>query len=214
MSLNRNIKYYKEKKQTIAEVSREMTDGLNLLNSIKLPIVTFFGAHRVKENNRYFKHCSGLAAELGSKGFAIVSGGGPGIMRAANVGATRVHAPSIGLKAALLTEEQQSNGVFTHELAFKYLFVRRFLLAIKSNALVFYPGGYGTLNELFEYLMLMETKVVDVVPIVCVDKKFWRGLFRWLQRTPLRRDLLARKKSLNLVKFVDSISDAVEILGK
>ena len=119
---------------------------------------TFFGSHKVSRNHRYYLHARDLAATLGCAGWTILSGGGPGIMHAANSGASSVRAPSIGLKSSLLDGEQILDPIFSAEHCFHFLFVRRFVLAIRSNALIFYPGGFGTLNELFEYAVLLQTR--------------------------------------------------------
>ena len=125
---------------------------------------------------------------LVKRGYAILSGGGPGIMHAANSGAMEAGAPSIGLRAELLEEQEVTDKIFTHKLSFHFLFTRRFIMSIKSEALVFYPGGYGTLNELFDYAVHMQTNIIDTVPIICVNKKYWQGLFDWLKENPLKKD--------------------------
>ena len=128
--------------------------GLTLLNKINEPIVTFFGSHKVTPENEFYQQARHTAFELGKRGYAILSGGGPGIMHAANSGAMEAGTPSIGLRAELLEEQEVIDKIFTHKLSFHFLFTRRFVMAIKSEALVFYPGGYGTLNELFDYAVL------------------------------------------------------------
>jgi len=181
-------KQYLNNDWTIQTVGDEINKGLRLLNTIDHKIVTFFGSHRVQLSQKHYKDCKKVAFELGKRGYAVVSGGGPGIMHAANSGATQAHALSIGLKAELLTGEQVFDAIYTQTLSFKFIFVRRFIMSIKSEALIFYPGGYGTLNELFEYAVLMQTGIVDTVPIICVNKKYWQGLFDWLKNNPLKND--------------------------
>ena len=134
-------------------------------------------------------------------------------MHAANSGAREANTPSIGLKAELLTKEKINDNIYTHELSFHFIFVRRFIMSIKSDALIFYPGGYGTLNELFEYLTLMQTGIVDIVPIICVNRKYWKGLFDWLKRNPTREGFLIHSnEDLKLLHFVDESDEILDIL--
>ena len=130
------------------------------------------------------------------------------------MGAMAAGSPSIGIQASLITNEKVSSKIFTHRIALKYLFVRRFLLAIKSDALIFYPGGYGTLNELFEYVVLIQTGMVDKVPLICVNKKYWEGLFKWVKMNIGNKGLLSDKKDLGLIQLVDDVSDVVKIIEK
>jgi len=213
MGLRKNKEYYEKTDWTVDKVKQEINDGLALLNKIDNKIVTIFGSHKVGDDHEYYKHCKKLANSLGEKGFAIITGGGPGIMKAANTGAMDARVPSIGLRAVLLKGERIDDPIFTDKLAFHFLFVRRFVMSIKSDALIFYPGGYGTINELFEYAVLMQTGIVDKVPIICVNKKYWEGLFNWLGDGPLKEDFLIHSEDdLGLLHFVDDIEEVMEIL--
>ncbi len=213
MSKLHKNKQYLQKDWTINQVQKEINDGLALLNKVDKKIITFFGSHMVSKESEYYKHCKEVAFELGKKGYAIVSGGGPGIMHAANSGAAEAGAPSFGLKAALLKGEKVSDSIFTESLSFDFLFIRRFVMSIKSEALIFYPGGYGTLNELFEYAVLMQTGIVDKVPIICVNKKYWKGLFDWLKNNPLKQEFFINNvKDLDLLYFVDDVDDIISTI--
>jgi len=208
--MRKNNKYL-DPVNTPKEVKTELARGLRILNAIDKPIVTFFGSARTPENDKYYTHANHVASELGKRGFAVLSGGGPGIMQAANSGAMKSQTESIGFKAALLSKEKVQKHLYTHEGHFVYLFVRRFLLAIKSKAIILYPGGYGTLNELFEYLMLMQTKVLDRVPIICVGKKFWKGLDIWLKQVVLQNHMVD-KVDLSMVHVVESEHEVLSML--
>jgi len=211
--LNKNKEYYDNVNRTIKGVKEEINEGLRILKRIDRDIITFFGSHMVPERSDYYRHANNLAFMLGKKGFAIMSGGGPGIMKAASEGAIRAKTPSIGFKARLLKGEQIKKKIFTHEHSFHFLFVRRFLMAIKSEALIFYPGGYGTLNELFEYVVLMQTGIVDEVPIICVNKDYWRGLFNWLRESPLKKDLFIHdSRDLELIHLVDEVGEVLDLI--
>ena len=210
--LHKNIEYLNVD-WTESKVREEINAGLALLNTIDKPIVTFFGSHRVTPSTAYYQHAKQIASALGRNEYAILSGGGPGIMHAANSGATEVQAPSIGLKAELLKGERVTDPIFTAELSFHFLFVRRFIMSIKSEALIFYPGGYGTLNELFEYAVLMQTGIVDTVPIICINKEYWEGMFDWLKNNPLKNDFFIHDlHDLQLLHFVDDVKDIIALI--
>lgn len=196
---------------TVETVKNEINQGLKILNKLDNKIVTFFGSHKITYSDVDYKECEQFAYELGKRGYAILSGGGPGIMHAANSGATRAKAPSIGLTAELLTKEVVKDKIHSEKSSFKFLFVRRFIMSIKSEALIFYPGGFGTLNELFEYATLMQTGIVDTVPIICVNKKYWQGLFDWLKNGPLKNEFL-KSADFKLIYLVDSNKEILEIL--
>jgi len=211
--LHKNKEYYSNTKKTTKLVGKEINKGLKTLNKVDRRIITFFGSHRVSKKSIHYKSARSLAYELGKKGFAILSGGGPGIMHAANVGAKKAKTKSIGFQARLLTNERIEDPIFTHRGSFHFMFVRRFLMAIKSEALIFFPGGYGTLNELFEYAVLMQTGIVDRVPIICVNKKYWKGLFTWLKNNPQKESLfIDNKNDLGLISFVDNLEEILKII--
>ena len=210
---HKNREYFSNGNLTAEKTREELNMGLALLNKINEPIVTFFGSHKVTPENEFYQQARHTAFELGKRGYAILSGGGPGIMHAANSGAMEAGAPSIGLRAELLEEQEVTDKIFTHKLSFHFLFTRRFVMAIKSEALVFYPGGYGTLNELFDYAVHMQTNIIDTVPIICVNKKYWQGLFDWLKESPLKKDFfIDNTRAMNLMHFVDNFSDIMSLL--
>lgn len=215
MSRLKKNKQYLDDTKTVEFVKEEVDRGLGLLNKIEENIITFFGGHMVEKGSEYYEHCKKLAYELGKKKYAILSGGGPGIMHAANSGATDAGATSVGMQAELLKGERVEDDVFTDVLSFHYLFVRRFLMSIKSEALIFYPGGFGTLNELFEYAMLMQVGITDKVPIICVNKKFWEGMFDWLRDNPMKEEFLINDADdLELLYFVDDVDEIINIIEK
>lgn len=213
--IHKNREYYSNTEWTVRKVRKEINDGLSLLKGINKDIITIFGSHRVKPDNKYYRHCRKTAFELGKKGYSIITGGGPGIMHAANSGAKGAGAPSIGLRAELLKGEKVGDPIFTEEMSFHFMFVRRFIMSIKSEALIFYPGGFGALNELFEYLVLMQTDIVDKVPIICVNSDYWQGLFDWIKNNPLKEDFLINDdKDMKLIHFADSPEEILEIIEK
>jgi len=211
--LDKNLEYL-EIKKTSGEVKDELESGLRVMSKINTPLVSFFGGHLAKPGDADFKHCQALATELGKRGIGVITGGGPGIMEAANLGAKIAGAPSIGVRASLIKNEEVKSPAYTDIIPCKYIFIRRFLLAIKSEALIFYPGGFGTFNELFEYVVLVQTGVADKVPVICVGKDFWNGLFEWVKKDVASRGFLTNgAHDLSLIKIVDDQDEILKILG-
>ncbi len=211
--LHKNREYYDNTDWTVDKVREEINQGLSLLNSVDRKIITFFGSHKAAPSSPYYQHCEALAFQLGKQGYAIMTGGGSGIMHAANTGATKAKVPSIGLPAELLKGEKVSQPIYTHKQSFHFLFVRRFIMSIKSEALIFYPGGFGTLNELFEYATLMQTGVTDTVPIICVNRDYWKGLLDWIRQNPLRKDfLISDEADVGLLHFLDSTAEITKLI--
>jgi len=210
----KNVQYFRDIIKTVDDVDKEVSEGLRILDGVNRKIVSIFGSHTTTNNDKYYKNCEDAAYRLGQLKYALLTGGGPGIMQAANTGAMRAKTVSIGFKAGLLKKEQSvTNDIFTHQMSFKFLFARRFSLAVKSNALVFYPGGYGTLNELFEYITLIQTHMVDPVPVICVNKKYWSGLFKWLKAETLKHGYI-EARHLKGIYFAETPAEIVKIIEK
>ena len=210
----KNKQYFRNIVKTVEDVDKEVAEGLRTLDSVNRKIVSVFGTHTTDNKDKFYKNCEETAYRLGLKKYAVLTGGGPGIMKAANTGAMRAKTISIGFKAALLKKEQSvENEIFTHQMSFKFLFARRFSLAIKSHALIFYPGGYGTLNELFEYVTLIQTHMVDPVPVICVNKKYWEGLFKWLKSQTMKQGYI-QARHLNGLYFAETPEEIVRLIEK
>jgi len=202
---NINTKYLNEFIDN--EVKADVDSGLELLNSIDSPIVTFLGSHVGVKGDSHYDIAYEAGKILGSKGFAVMTGGGPGVMEAGNKGAKEVGADSIGITAYLIKGEKVKENNLTHRLDMKYMFVRRFILSIKSQALIVFPGGYGTFNELFEFVTLMQVNMVDRVPIILIDRKFWAGLTDWIQTLVDKK--MIDKLDLDLLEFADDVEELV-----
>jgi uncharacterized protein (TIGR00730 family) len=214
MKFKTNRKYF-DKDWTISKVTKEIDQGLKLLNKINHPIITVLGSHKPKPGSKYYKQAYELAKTLGENGYAIATGGGPGIMEAANKGAAEAQAVSIGIRANLIKNEKINHQYFTKQSSYHFLFVRRFILSLKSSALVFFPGGLGTLNELFEYLVLIQLGFIDKVPVICVDRKYWKGMFDWLKSNPKKENFyINAMKDLNLVQFADTSDQVLKLIKK
>ncbi len=199
---------YQNKAWAPEKAKAEIENGLKLLESIDEKIIAFAGSARVKQGDAMYEHCKTVAFELGKKGYAIASGGGPGVMHAANFGATLAKARSIGLKAELLTKEKITDDIYTNTLNFHYFFARRFIMLVKTEAMIFYPGGLGTCNELLENMMLMQNDIVDKIPLYCVNKSYWHGLFNWFEEKSVGQNYL-EKADLKLVKLVDTPKELI-----
>lgn len=213
--LNKNITYCSNPDATVNNICNELREGLKLLTKVDKKIITIFGSHRMKKDNPYYVHCKNLAYRLGKNGFAVFTGGGTGIMHAANSGVTEAGGLSFGLRAKLLKDELVADPIFTDKLDFHFLFTRKFIMTLKSEALVFYPGGYGTLSELFECLVAIQTKLVDRVPIICVDRKYWKNLIEWIEKKPLKNELLINgSEDVELIHFADTPGEIISIIER
>lgn len=166
--------------------------------------VTVFGSARLDEDSSTYASARLLASDLAEAGYTILTGGGPGIMEAANRGALDVGGRSIGLNIDL-PHEQSPNPYQTDSIKFKYFFVRKVMLVKYSTAFVVFPGGFGTIDELFEALTLIQTKKIKPFPVYLVGVEYWRGLMQWLQGTLLRHGTIS-ENDLHLFKVVDDVS--------
>lgn len=166
--------------------------------------VTIFGSARLGDHTDVYRKARELAAHLAHNGYAIITGGGPGIMEAGNRGAIDAGGRSIGLNVDL-PHEQAPNGFQTDGLRFKYFFVRKVMLVKYSTAFVVFPGGFGTIDELFEALTLIQTKKIKPFPVYLIGVEYWRGLLQWLQATLQRMGTISAE-DLHLFKVVDDVS--------
>lgn len=192
------------------EVKLEIEKGIQLLKHIKTPIVTFLGSHIGEPGDHHYDIAYDTAKELGKNGMAVMTGGGPGVMEAGNKGAKEAGVDSIGITAYLIKGEPVRDEFMTHRLDLKYMFVRRFILSIKSNALIIFPGGFGTFNEMFEFITIMQVHMVDKVPIILVNKKFWKGLDTWMRTLPEQK--MISQGDLDLITYADSVEEIMNLL--
>lgn len=166
--------------------------------------VTIFGSSRLTVDHPVYQQAERLARGLAEAGFAVVTGGGPGIMEAANRGAFEARGRSVGMNIRL-PHEQAPNGFQTDSVNFTYFFVRKVMLVKYSTAFVAFPGGFGTIDELFESLTLIQTRKIKPFPVYLVDRSFWSGLMEWLEDTLVARGTVSRD-DLALFKIVDDVS--------
>jgi len=174
--------------------------------------VTVFGSARLGRDHPDYAKAEALTADLALRGYAVVTGGGPGIMEAANKGAFEAGGRSVGLNIAL-PHEQEPNAYQTDKVNFRYFFVRKVLLVKYSTAFVVFPGGFGTIDELFEAMTLIQTKKIMPFPVFLVGTTYWRGLIQWLQGTLVRAGTIA-EHDLHLFKVVDDVAGIPDEIEK
>jgi uncharacterized protein (TIGR00730 family) len=190
----------------------EFVEGFDTLGNIE-PAVSIYGSARVlDEHSQLYVKTEEIAYRLAKEGFSIVTGGGPGVMEAANHGAARGEARSIGLNIKL-PHEQKPNGFTSTSITFRYFFVRKVMLVKYASAFIFMPGGLGTLDELSEVLTLMQTHKIKPFPVILVDSEYWKGLLEWLKNTLLEQGFIA-EEDMRLLRVCDSADEVVEAVHK
>jgi len=193
----------------IAQVILQLMDGHKLLVPV-MPAVAIFGSARTPQNSLDYFLAETLGSQLSDLGFSVLTGGGPGIMEAANKGAHQGKSLSIGLNISL-PHEQRTNEYQNLSLHFQHLIVRKYLFIKYSCAYVVMPGGLGTLDELSEILVLRQTQKMPRVPIILVNSQFWAGLLTWFQQTLLAKKMIDAE-DLSLFHLVDDVDKILEII--
>ncbi len=196
----------KEDAWRLFRIIGDFVDGFDIMPKY-LPAVTIFGSARVKEGDKYYEDARKLAYKLAKEGFTVVTGGGPGIMEAGNRGAFEAGGNSIGLNIAL-PREQIPNKYAKVQLNFHYFFSRKVMLIKYATAYVLFPGGYGTLDELTEVLVLIQTQKLKPFPIFLYGSSFWNGLVEWLKEQVLQNGYIDRE-DLKLFKVMDDLDEIV-----
>jgi uncharacterized protein (TIGR00730 family) len=194
----------------IFKIMSEFVEGYERLSRIG-PCVSIFGSARTKPDHPNYKMAEEIAYKLTQHGFGVVTGGGPGIMEAGNKGAHSGKGISVGLNIELPFEQHDNPYIDQDKnLEFDYFFVRKVMFVKYSQGFVVMPGGFGTMDELFEAITLIQTKKIGRFPIVLVNKKFWSGLMDWIKQTLLEENNNISPKDLNLFRIVDTADEAVE----
>jgi hypothetical protein len=189
-------------------IMSEFVEGFDSLSSIKGPAVSFFGSARTKPDDPYYELTTMIAAELVNNDYAVITGGGPGIMEAANKGAAEAGGNSVGLNINLPFEQEPN--IFTNlPLSFKYFFVRKVMFIKYALAFICMPGGFGTLDEAFEALTLIQTKRIKPFPVILVGSEYWSGLIDWMKEKMLAADKVDNE---DMVIF-NVMDDPVEIVS-
>ena len=195
----------------VFRIMGEFVEGFDDLATVTRG-VSIFGSARTPPNHPAYTAAQETAALLARAGFAIITGGGPGIMEAANKGAFEAGGLSIGCNIEL-PFEQSSNPYLTRSLKFKYFFVRKMMFVKYSTAFIIFPGGFGTLDELFEALTLIQTGKIRNFPVVLFGMKYWGGMMDWIQELMLKENNI-KESDLKLLYLTDSPAEVVEIINK
>lgn len=190
----------------------EFVDGFENMGRIG-PCVSIFGSARTKEDNPYYILAEDIAFKLSGLGFGIITGGGPGIMEAGNKGANRANGKSVGLNIDLPFEQEGNPYIDSDKyLTFDYFFTRKLMFMKYAQGFVVLPGGFGTMDELFEAMTLIQTKKVAEFPIILVGKKYWSGLLDWVKQTMELEENNISAGDLDLLKVVDTSDEVVQII--
>lgn len=213
---NENIKDWNEIKSNdswaIFKIMSEFVDGYEKMSKIG-PCVSVFGSARTDKENPYYIDAVKTSELLVKSGYGVITGGGPGIMEAGNKGADEANGRSVGLNI-VLPFEQSCNEYVNHVVDFDYFFVRKVMFVKYSQGFVVMPGGFGTLDELFEAITLIQTNKIEKFPIILVGTEFWEGLMDWVKTTLLDSFKNISHGDIDLIHLVDTADEVVEILDK
>jgi len=201
-----------ENSWTMFKVISEFVEGFESLNQIG-PCISIFGSARTKPDHPYYKKAVDIARRLTEEGFGVITGGGPGIMEAGNKGASLYGGKSVGLNIDLPFEQGSNQYVdYDKNLNFRYFFVRKVMFVKYAQAFVVLPGGFGTMDELFEVLTLVQTNKITSLPIILVGKSYWSGLRDWIHQTMLEEASNINEVDMDLMPVVEDPEEVIEII--
>ena len=199
---------------SLFKVMSEFVNGYEKLSSIG-PCISIFGSARTKSNHPTYVLTTEIAKAVSKLGYGVITGGGPGIMEAANKGANEVGGISVGLNINLPMEQESNKYIDKDKLIdFQYFFVRKVMFVKYAQGFIVMPGGVGTLDELFESFTLLQTSKIDKFPIILVGRDYWKGLIDWIKEKLLNTNKYISNIDLDLFSIVDSSDEVVEILNK
>ncbi len=193
----------------IFRIISEFVDGFEILSNIG-KAVSIFGSSRLKPTNKYYKYAEQIAYLLSKSGYAIITGGGPALMEAANKGAKKANGVSVGLNIQI-PSEQKANKYVDILLDFRYFFVRKVMFVKYAKAFVIMPGGYGTLDEFTEAINLIQTERIQKFPVILFGSDYWKGMTKWLHDTVLKHGNI-NKKDYELFQITDDPKEVVRII--
>lgn len=194
----------------IFKIMSEFIEGFGILRKHGLA-VSFFGSARATLGDNSYKDAEELAGRLAKRGFAVITGGSAGVMQAANKGAFEAGGASVGLNISL-QEAQTYNPYLTEKFSFDHFFVRKVMLTYASEVYVYFPGGFGTLDEFFEIITLVQTKKIRAVPIVLYGKDFWEPLLSYIEKTLYEEHAAIDKADMGLYTVVNSVDEAYDVI--
>ena len=201
-----------ENSWTMFKVISEFVEGFETLNQIG-PCVSIFGSARTQPDHPYYKKAVEIARLLTEEGFGVITGGGPGIMEAGNKGASLAGGKSVGLNIDLPFEQGHNQYIdYDKVLRFRYFFVRKVMFVKYAQAFVALPGGFGTMDELFEVLTLVQTNKISKVPVILVGKQYWAGLKGWVREVMLEEAHHINEEDLDLMPVTDNPAEVVRII--
>jgi len=200
-----------EESWRIFRIMAEFVEAIETLSKIK-HAVSIFGSSRTKPDDPYYQKAEHLARLLAEKGFSVITGGGPGVMEAANKGAAEAGGRSVGMNIRL-PFEQKPNPYANISIDYKYFFTRKVMFVKYAMAYVVLPGGFGTMDELFEALTLIQTKRIKSFPVILMGSEYWKGLIDWLRKTVLHDNKIS-SADLELVQIIDDPEEAVKYIQK
>lgn len=193
---------------SIFRILSEFVQGFEKLSKIG-PCVSIFGSARTNPDNKYYKRAEEIAFKLTKNGYGVITGGGPGIMEAANMGAKKGKGRSVGLNIDLPSEQSANIYIDSDKLInFEHFFVRKVMFVKYAQGFVVLPGGFGTMDEMFEAITLIQTEKIGKFPIILVGKDYWSGLFEWIKQTVLKENHVS-EKDMDLFQLVESADEAV-----
>ena len=196
----------------IFKVMSELVEGFEKLNKIG-PCISIFGSARSKPDNKYYKLGVDIAKALVDEGFGVITGGGPGIMEAGNKGAKEANGISVGLNIDLPFEQHHNPYIDNDKLLdFRYFFVRKVMFVKYAQGFVILPGGFGTLDELFEAITLIQTMKIDRSPVVLVGSEYWKGLMSWIKNVMYAEEKNISKEDLDLLEVVDTPEEVINCI--
>jgi len=195
----------------VFRIQSELVEGFETLNELG-PAVAIFGSSRMEQGSYYYEKAVELGKRLSDAGFAVITGGGPGIMEGVNKGAQLGKGTSVGLNIEIPVE-QHPNKYQDQSLSFRYFFVRKLMFVKYSIAFIIFPGGFGTMDELFEALTLSQTKRIGIFPIILFGKNYWEGLIDWFKSTLITNKTIS-PEDLELISFADEVDETCQILSK
>jgi hypothetical protein len=198
----------------VFKIISELVEGFEKLARIG-PCVSIFGSARTAFNNKYYVLAEDIAFKLTQKGYGVITGGGPGIMEAANKGATRGKGKSVGINIDLPFEQHPNPYIDSDKLiTFDHFFVRKVMFMKYAQGFIVLPGGFGTFDELFEAITLIQTRKIGKFPIVLVGKKYWGGLINWIKEEMLAEEHNITSENLDIFTLVDTADEAVDYIVK
>ncbi|MFW6161983.1 MAG: TIGR00730 family Rossman fold protein [Planctomycetota bacterium] len=204
------LDFTKEDPWRVFRIMAEFVDAFELMAQVPPPRATVWGSARTREGSEYYEQARSLGRRLAEEGYSVVTGGGPGIMEAANRGAAEAGGQSVGLNITL-PFEQVPNRYANYKMEFRYFFCRRVMFVKESSGCVVMPGGFGTLDEFFEVVTLKQTGKIEKPPIILFGTAYWQGLLTWMREVLLDQGAIS-PRDLGLFHLSDDVDEVIEII--